>query len=47
MIYNFGAKNMDWHNITLIDVLAAVSIILIYPIYWVLVHKLMDSIFKR
>ncbi len=38
---------MDWHNITLIDVLPAVILIIIYPIYWVLVHKLMDSIFGR
>jgi len=45
MIYNFWGKSMDWQNITLLDITFLAVFIFIYPIYWFVVHKLMDEIF--
>lgn len=36
---------MDWHNITLSDIGLLTLFVFVYPIYWFVVHKLMDEIF--
>lgn len=35
----------ELQNITLQDVLLLLAFVLIYPIYWVVVYKLMDQLF--
>jgi hypothetical protein len=45
MFYDFGGKNMYWQNITLSDIAILALFVFTYPIYWFVVHKLMDEIF--
>jgi len=37
---------MDWQNITLVNVLCLIAFVLIYPVYWVLVYKVMTYFFE-